>query len=207
MYSTSRSVDWALIDDDDAWALPLVREHFDPALRGALVRLHRGRDRMLSVMERLPRTVCHLDVWPNNLIRRPDGDVVFLDWAFVGDGALGEDIGNLVPDAVLDLLLPYDRLDELDERLTRAYLDGLHEAGWDGDARVVRLGICGSAVKYDWLTAYCLEHAGADEHRGYGHDTAVDAGERYAARAAGLALCARWAQEADELAGSGLRLP
>jgi hypothetical protein len=28
----------------------------------------------------------------------------------------------------------------------------------------------------------------------------VDAGERYAARAAGLALCARWALEAEELA-------
>ena len=199
-YSTSRPVDWALIDDDDAWSAPLMREHFDAFLRQALVRLHRGRDRLLSWMDDLPRTVCHLDVWPNNLICRPGGDMVFVDWAFVGDGALGEDIGNLIPDAVYDLLVHHDLLDELDARLTDAYLEGLRDAGWEGDARVVRMGICASAVKYDWLTAFCLEHASADEHLDYGRDTAVDAGERYAARGAGLALCARWAQEAEELA-------
>ena len=53
-------------------------------------------------MERLPRAVCHLDVWPNNIIRRAAGEIVLVDWAFAGDGALGEDIGNLVPDCVFD---------------------------------------------------------------------------------------------------------
>ena len=56
------------------------------------------------------------------------GEVVLLDWAFVGDGALGEDIGNLVRASVLDLLLAHELLDQLDERLTSAYLDGLREA-------------------------------------------------------------------------------
>jgi thiamine kinase-like enzyme len=154
------------------------------------------------VMEDLPRTVCHLDVWPNNVIRDAGGDIVFLDWAFVGDGALGEDIGNLVLDSVYDLLLHHDLLDELDARLTSAYLQGLREPGWNGNARLVRLGIRASAVKYDWLTAFCLEHARADEHLDYGRRAGVDAAKRYAARAAGLALCARWAQEAEDLAGT-----
>ena len=201
-YSTTRPVEWALIGADEAWARPLMAEHFGASLREALVQLHRDRDRLLSLMENLPRTICHLDVWPNNLICRPDGDVVFLDWAFVGDGALGEDIGNLVPDSVFDLHVPHELLGELDERLTNAYLQGLREAGWTGDARLVRLGICASAVKYDWLTASCLEHAGADQHLDYGREASVDAGARYAARAAGLALCARWAEEAEELAGT-----
>lgn len=200
-YGGSRLVHWALIDDDAAWSHPLIREHFAPALRQRLVELHRQRDRLLATIERLPRTVCHLDVWPNNLIRRPGGEIVFVDWAFVGDGALGEDVGNLVPDSVLDLLFPHDLLDELDARVTAAYLDGLRDAGWRGDARAVRLGICASAVKYDWLTAYCLEHASADRQPAYGHQGTVDANARYAARAAALALCARWMQEADELAG------
>jgi hypothetical protein len=201
-YSGSRLVDWALLDDDAAWAQPLVREHFPPALRQRLGLLHARRDHLLATMERLPRTVCHLDVWPNNLVRRPGGEVVFLDWGFVGDGAIGEDIGNLVPDSVMDLLLPYQLLDELDTRLTRAYLRGLRDAGWDGDQRVVRLGICASAVKYDWLTVHCLEHAGAARHPDYGRQGTVDAEARYAARAAALGLCARWAEEADELARS-----
>jgi thiamine kinase-like enzyme len=152
-------------------------------------------------MENLPRTVCHLDVWPNNLIRRPGGETVLVDWAFVGDGALGEDIGNLITDSVFDLLLPHELLDELDARLTSAYLEGLRQVGWSGDERLVRLGVCASAVKYDWLTAFCLEHAGDDEHLHYGQEAGVDADARYAARAAGLALCARWAREADQLAG------
>jgi hypothetical protein len=201
-YSGSRPANWALMDDDDAWAQPLMRDHFDPSLQQSLVRLHLGRDRLLRLMDDLPRTVCHLDVWPNNLIRRPSGEMVLLDWAFVGDGALGEDIGNLIPDSVFDLLLPHDLLDELDARLTSAYLEGLREAGWSGDERLVRLGVCASAVKYDWLTAFCLEHAGADEHLDYGRGASVDAGARYAARAAGLALCARWAREAEELLGT-----
>lgn len=60
------------------------------------------------------------------------------------------------------LHLPHDRLGELDERLTRAYLGGLRDAGFSGDERLVRLGICTSAVKYGWLTAYRLEHASAE---------------------------------------------
>jgi hypothetical protein len=201
-YSGSRPVDWRLVESDGAWAQTLMREHFGASLRAALVQLHDGREQLLTWMEDLPRTVCHLDVWPNNLIRRPGGDVVLLDWAFVGEGALGEDIGNLIPDSVFDLLLPHDLLDELDARLTSAYVQGLRQAGWDGDERLVRLGICASAVKYDWLTAYCLEHASADEHLDYGRVASVAAGARYAARAAGLALCTRWAQEAEELASA-----
>jgi hypothetical protein len=153
----------------------------------------------LEHVERLPRTVCHLDVWPNNLIGRPNGEIVLLDWAFAGDGALGEDIGNLVPDSVFDLLFPHELLDELDARLTSGYVRGLRDAGWSGDERLVRLGICASAVKYDWLTVHCLEQAGADEQLDYGHGSTVEVAARYAARAAGLALCARWTREAEDL--------
>jgi hypothetical protein len=199
-YSGTRAVDWALLEDDAAWRQPLMSAHFSPDLRAGLLRLRANRERLLSLSEGLPRTVSHLDVWPNNLIRRPSGEVVLLDWAFTGDGAVGEDVGNLVPDSVLDLLFPHDALDELDARLTRAYVRGLRDAGSDIDERIVRLGICASAVKYDWLTVYCLEHAGAAAHTDYGRAATVDAHARYAARAAALALCVRWADEAEQLA-------
>ncbi|MFI6345062.1 phosphotransferase family protein [Streptomyces sp. NPDC050560] len=89
---------------------------------------------------RLPRTPCHLDVWPGNLIRRPDGEVVFLDWAFTGDGAVGEDVGNLIPDSVLDRFLPHESLDELDAAVTDAYRGAWPTPGpgptpgWSGSA-------------------------------------------------------------------------
>jgi hypothetical protein len=176
-----------------------------PALRDALRALAARRDDLLAIMAALPRAVCHLDVWPNNLVRRADGEVVFLDWAFCGDGALGEDPGNLVPDSVFDLLLPADALDDLAAAVGRAYVEGLRDAGWTGDERLPRLGMYASAIKYDWLIARCLEDARADEHRDYGGADAVDPDARYAARAAGLALCARWAEAALRLAPSVLR--
>ncbi|WSA22513.1 phosphotransferase [Streptosporangium subroseum] len=177
-----------------------MRDHFPQELREGLLRLHLNQERLLSLMQALPRTICHLDVWPNNVIRRPTGEVVLLDWAFVGDGALGEDVGNLIPDSVFDLLIPHQLLGDLDDQVTRAYLEGLDDAGWTGDERLVRLGICASAVKYDWLTVRSLETASADQHTDYGGDTTVDADARYAARAAGLSLCAQWAREAERLA-------
>jgi len=198
-YSGSRSVRWELLDDDAAWAQPLVRAHFPPALRAGLVALHARRERLLGLIEALPRTVCHLDVWRNNLIRRPDGEIVLLDWSFVGDGALGEDVGNLIPDAVFDAQMAPAALDELEQRAIRAYLDGLGEAGWRGDERLVRLAVYASCVKYDWLAVRCLERAGEERHdHVYSRD--VDGNVLYAARAAGLALCARWAEQAERLA-------
>jgi hypothetical protein len=200
-YSGGQPVDFGLLHDDAAWAQPLMARHFDAELRAGLVRLHANRPRLLEIAAALPRTICHLDVWPNNLIRRPTGEVVFLDWAFCGDGALGEDVSNLVPDSVFDLHVPHTRLRELAAACEAAYLAGLRAAGWDGDERLVALGIRAPAVKYDWLTVFCLIHAAAAEHRDYGRATTVDAEARYAARAAGLRLCARWADEALELAG------
>lgn len=199
-YSGSRPARWELLHEPEAWAAPLVREHFDASARERLVRMCAQRERLLRLSEALPRTLCHLDVWPPNLIRRADGEVVFLDWAFAGDGALGEDVGNLVPDAVFDELLPHERIDELDERLTAAYLRGLRASGWAGDERVVRLGICAAAVKYDWLVVRTLEQARAERLVGYGGAQPVAAPGRFAARAAGLRLCARWAAEAERLA-------
>lgn len=205
-YSGSRPVDWSLLDSAERWGAPLMRARFSARLRDGLLRMHEERQALLAILARLPRTVCHLDVWPNNLFRRPDGQVVLLDWAFVGDGAIGEDIGNLIPDSAFDLLLPLDVLDILDERLTAAYVRGLRQGGWAGDQRLARIGICASGIKYDWLTAFCLEHGDSQAHLDYGRHRMVDADARYAARAAGLALCARWADEALRLARElGLR--
>lgn len=96
-------------------------------------------------------------------------------------------------------------LPELDARLTAAYFAGLREAGFDGDERLVRLGITAAAVKFDFLTAFCLQHADAAQHPDYGGAGTVDAHARYSSQAAGLALMAAWAEEALQLADA-LRL-
>ena len=144
------------------------------------------RHQFLDWIDRLPKTVCHLDVWPPNLFD-VDGETVLIDWAFVGIGALGEDPGNLVPDAVLDLYFPSAQVDDIDRRVTEEYLTGLSDRGWSGDERLVRLGMVASAtVKYTWMAARLLD-ADLDPHVRAERVLAVD-------------MLARWADEARRLA-------
>jgi hypothetical protein len=155
-YSSEKPVAWELLDDDEAWARPLAREVFPAGLREGVLFVHANRERLYRISESLPRAFCHLDFWPKNFLRRSSGEIVLLDWAFAGDGAVGEDIGNLIPDAVFDHFVPADEMPRLEQVAFDGYLAGLRAAGWDNDPRLVRLGVWSSAVKYDWLAAHTL---------------------------------------------------
>jgi hypothetical protein len=122
--------------------------------------------------------------------------VGLIDWSFSGDGAIGEDIGNLVPDSIFDLQVDALELPRLEALLPAAYLSGLRAAGWSGDDRLVMLGIHASAVKYDWLGPRVIARTLADNvNEGYGGQI-VDAADILAARWAGLGLVGRWARTA-----------
>ncbi|MEV7063050.1 aminoglycoside phosphotransferase [Streptomyces collinus] len=198
-YTAGKTTGVALLDTDEAWQHPLVRVHFPPGLREDMVRLHHDREWFLTVMESLPRTLCHLDQWPANVRSGGAGTSVLLDWAFTGDGALGEDLGNYLPDSVFDLFVPAAELPGLAKAAYDAYVHGLRESGWRGDERLVRLGVCASAVKYDWLTALMLARAD-EEQVAYGGEGTVPAGLRYRERGLALAFLAEWAAEARQLA-------
>lgn len=198
-YTSGQTVGRELLDDDTAWQQPLVRDHFPDGLRERMVRLHDEREWFLRTMESLPRVFSHLDQWPANLVSR-HGESVLLDWAFAGDGALGEDIGNYIPDTVFDLFLPAARLPELATAMYEAYVRGLRAGGWQGDERLVRLGVCASAVKYDWLTTLMLSRASDERQLDYGGGRTVEAERRYRERGVVLAFLADWADEARRLA-------
>jgi len=97
-YSSEKPAGWDLLDDDGAWAHPVVRETFPAGLRDGVLFVHAHRDRLYQISESLPRTLCHLDFLAQEPVRagqrrhRPDR------LGFAGDGAIGEDAGNLVPD-------------------------------------------------------------------------------------------------------------
>ncbi|MDH6213564.1 aminoglycoside phosphotransferase [Streptomyces pseudovenezuelae] len=197
-YVGSNTLGQELLDADEAWRQPLIRDHFPPGLRHDMVRLHHDREWFLQIMETLPRALSHLDQWPANV--RADGpDSVLLDWAFTGDGALGEDLGNYLPDSVFDLFVPVARLPEYAAEAYQAYLHGLRQSGWRGDEALVRLAVRASAVKYDWLTALMLARAG-EEQLDYGGGRTVSAELRYRERGLTLAFLAGWATEARALA-------
>jgi len=197
-YVGSNTLGEELLDDDEAWQQPLVRDHFPAGLRHEMVRLHHDREWFLDVMEALPRVFSHLDQWPAN-VRSQGPDSVLFDWAFAGDGALGEDLGNYLPDSVFDLFVPAGDLPGYAARAYDAYLHGLRSSGSRVDERLVRLGMCASVVKYDWLTAAMLARAG-EVQRDYGGERAVSAELRYRERGLALGFLAGWAAEARALA-------
>jgi hypothetical protein len=197
-YSTTRDVSWQLLDDDAAWRQPLVANHWPSGLRTSWKKLVAHRNELLTAVETLPRARCHLDLWVSNVIRRPTGEIALLDWAFTGDGAMGEDIGNHIPDAVFDLFWPAERMHELAETCIESYLEGLHEAGWRADPSEVRLAVMASGVKYAWLLPGLLARASDKSHKAYHQE--ADSRHLFQQRGLALAFVADWCSQAlDQL--------
>ena len=180
------------IDDAD-WDHPAVAAAWPGQVRRQLRRLWAARSRVLRASEAAERTLCHLDVWPANLIDHA-GSSVLLDWAFAGDGAVGEDVANLIVDSCADGLMDAALLPEIAESVPDRYLAGLRDGGWSGSDDAVRSAIaaCGAA-KYSWLGPARLASAIDDDlgKSSYGQDTSAASRMQ---RLAGLAgLIAEWA--------------
>jgi hypothetical protein len=182
------------ISDDEHWNHP-VAATWPTSVRHQLRRLWAQRHAVLAVAEATPRTVCHLDVWPNNLIE-DDATTVLLDWSFTGEGGIGEDAANLIVDSVADGLMDVALLPEIADAVTEEYIAGLHDGGWEGAPDTVRHAIAAfGAAKYCWFGPLVLSRVirdGAFGHPQYGRDTS---GESALHRLQGLVtLLADWAQ-------------
>ena len=143
---------------------PLIRGAVTSRIMDDLQRLWQEREVFLNALDRLPRTICHRDLVPTNLLTRvtTDGHVksVAVDWAFVGIGPVGEDLPPLVlvpPPSETGTIGP----EQLDEPLFTEYVQGLMDAGWRGQEQLARLGyIASAALRYGCLTpAIILLHA------------------------------------------------
>jgi hypothetical protein len=169
-YLVPRDGDLPLLRDPAAWRHPAVAAAFPDPPVAELEALRADRDLFLAVLDARPRTVAHLDLHPANMFSGPPGaaddTTVLIDWAFVGLAALGEDPGNLVPDAVLDFHVAPDRLDELDDVVARGYHAGLRSAGWTGSLDEVRLAMgAAMAAKFAWLAPFLLRAAARGRER------------------------------------------
>lgn len=97
------------------------------------------RSRMLKALDHLPHTFCHQDAFKRNLFLRGD-EVIAVDWSFTGIAPVGAELAPLIGAAFGLAKFPSSQAMELDKACFSAYLQGLHQAGWQPDPRQVRRG-------------------------------------------------------------------
>jgi hypothetical protein len=170
----AQAPNWLGPVEDAVWDHPNLAPWPAP-VRARLRQLWAGRHRILALAGTAERTLCHLDVWPANLADDA-GTSVLLDWAFTGEGAVGEDLANLIIDSFTDGLMDMARLPELAETAVDGYLAGLRDGGWTGSDDAVRTWIHASgAAKYSWFGPAMAARAARDDlgRSSYRQDTSA----------------------------------
>jgi hypothetical protein len=117
-----------------------------------LFHLWEERNLYLDALDRLPQTLCHLDLFRRNLFVRRTADggeqTVVIDWAFAGRGAIGEELAPLVLASVAFHEVALAQAQVLEDIVLDGYLLGLQQAGWRGDPRQVRLGYTAASLRF-----------------------------------------------------------
>lgn len=131
---------------------PLVLHLWPSDASQRLFRLWNERDLFLDALDRLPQTLCHLDLFRRNLFARntADGDdqSVVIDWSNVGQGAIGQELAPLVLAGIAFNEVEFAQAQALEDIVFDGYLEGLRDVGWRGDPRQVRLGYTAASLRY-----------------------------------------------------------
>jgi hypothetical protein len=135
-----------------------VRSAFPVAVADRVLRLWDERNLLLSALDRVQHTHCHLDAWRGNIFAPSENrsdELVLIDWAFPGQAAIGTDAGDLFAASFTLSELNDTEPRTLDNAVFESYVDGLEEAGWQGDIRTVRFAFAAfSALKYGCFLAW-----------------------------------------------------
>jgi hypothetical protein len=115
---------------------PLLRDCFTPEELAAVRCLWADRQGILKRLEKSPQTLCHLDAHRGNLSWQDD-DLALFDWAFVGAGAMGEELAAFIGATLLLDYVPLNDAELLEQTAFDGYVAGLHAAGWSGDVSLI----------------------------------------------------------------------
>jgi len=134
------------------WSDPVVAAAIPSPPIDRLERLHAHVASLFDRLEALPQTLSHLDAWRANLIGARSGTgedrTVAIDWSFVGMAPAGQEVAVLVGGSHIWLDAEPDELTTMSARSFAAYVEGLRDAGWRGDERLVRFAYAASAALY-----------------------------------------------------------
>ena len=102
------------------------------------------RETFLTALSKVPQHFSHFDTTRHNLMLREKADrnleLVAIDWAFVGTGAIGGDLFKLLGSSVILFVIDHKDWPDLEPAATQAYFKGLSDAGWRGNPDLARLG-------------------------------------------------------------------
>jgi hypothetical protein len=131
---------------EHGWDNAEVRAAFSSDARARHHALWADLERFLLALNHLPQVFSHYDFQRRNLFlckteNHPD-ELVVIDWALCGWGALGGDMHHLIIISAIFFDFAAEHVRDLDTTAFAAYLDGLRSTGWAGDVNQVRLGYC-----------------------------------------------------------------
>lgn len=149
-YVERHGSDGALLHDTAVLAHPLVLQYLDAEVLDGARRLWEDREQFLTRLDTLPITLNHFDFRPHNVLA-DDDDLVLIDWAFAGVGALGSDAGPFAFNAAFDHLLDATQLEQLWPHLLEAYRQGLEDDGRGGSDQAEFGFAAAAALKFAWI--------------------------------------------------------
>ncbi len=117
----------------NGWQHPLLTGHFTADELAQLPQLWEERHALLAHLAAQPQTLCHLDAYRANMVWQ-DNELLLLDWANVGQAALGEEMAAFVGAALWFNHVPLAEAERLETAVFAGYLAGLRAGGWDGEA-------------------------------------------------------------------------
>lgn len=118
---------------------PTVMHMFPGDTVAQVLAVWEKRAKILEVLENLPQVFCHQDAFRRNLFAR-GGRTVAIDWGYMGIAPVGAELVALVAASLGFFEIPTDKVMELDRLCFEGYLQGLGDAGWKGDPKLVRTG-------------------------------------------------------------------
>lgn len=130
---------------ENAWQSPITQRGFDVRHKSRILQLLAEKERFFDVNDRLPQVLCHNDASRRNFMwsrssQTGEEELIGVDWAFAGIGALGNDLGALIGTSMFFFEYSPADAETLEAAILDGYLAGLADNRVTIDARLVRLG-------------------------------------------------------------------
>ena len=130
---------------ESAWKSPITQSGFDDRKKSRTLQLLAEKERFFDVNDRLPQVLCHYDASRRNFMwsrsrQTGEDELIGIDWAFTGIGALGNDLGQLFATSLFFFEYNLTDMETLEAALLEGYLTGVSDNGVKVDAQLVRLG-------------------------------------------------------------------